>query len=394
MSGKKGKRGNGEGTVFQLPDGRWRAVVDLGYVGGTRRRKAATRRTRREAVAWLSEALRARDAGSLVSRTPTVAEWFTTYLDEVAPATVRPLTLANYRRDIHRHVLPSLGRRRLDTLRPEHLTSLYRERQEAGLSIASVRHVHAVVRRGLNVAVRWGVTPRNVAALVEIGDSEQTEIVPLTVEEARALLAAIRGHRLEARWVVGLSLGLRQGEALGLWWEDLDTKAGLLRVRRQLVRRIGAGESLGFGPPKSARSKRTLALPVPLVELLRAHRVTQEAERRAAERWQDERLVFATSTGRPIAHRNDAREFKTICKLAGIHPYRVHDQRHTAATLLIAQGQHPRMIMEVLGHSQISVTMNVYGHIMAAQLRGAADAVTEALWGDDTDDTGSEADEQ
>lgn len=182
--------------------------------------------------------------------------------------------------------------------------------------------------------------------------------------------------------MVGLSLGLRQGEAPGLWWEDVDFEGGLLRVRRQLLRPAGKGEPLTTGPVKSARSKRTLAVPAPLAKLLREHRARQAADRLAADAWADTNLVFTTSTGTPVDHRNDARELKALCQRAGIPPYRVHDLRHTAATLLIAQGQHARVIMEVLGHSQIAVTMNVYGHVMDSQLRGAADAVTEALWGE------------
>ena len=186
--------------------------------------------------------------------------------------------------------------------------------------------------------------------------------------------------------MVGLSLGLRQGEALGLWWDDVDLAAGVIRVRRQLLRPDEAGAPLTFGPVKSARSRRTLALPGRLAELLTEHRDKQAAEREAAGGWADARLVFATVAGTPVDHRNDAREFKALCRRAGIPPYRVHDLRHTAATLLIAQGMHARVVMEVLGHSQIAVTMNVYGHVMDPQMRDAADAVDDALWGDDEDE--------
>ena len=222
-----------------------------------------------------------------------------------------------------------------------------------------------------------------MALLVEPPASAHSEITPLTVEDARALLAAAGGVRLGARWVVGLSLGLRQGEALGLRWEDVDLTAGVICVRRQLLRPDKKGAPLTFGPVKSARSRRTLALPGRLAELLAEHRDKQAVEREAAMTWADDRLVFATAKGTPIDHRNDAREFKALCERAGIPPYRVHDLRHTAATLLIAQGQHARVVMEVLGHSQIAMTMNVYGHVMDSQLRDAADAVDEALWGED-----------
>ncbi len=378
-----GRRGQGEGSVFQLPDGRWRALVDLGYVDGKRKRKAATRPTRREAVEWLREAQQSHQSGALVSRTPTVAEWFVTYLDEYAATRLRPRTLANYRRTIERHILPALGRLRLDKVRPEHLTKLYREKVAGGLSPATVRYLHAVIRAAFGLAVRWGRIPRNVALLVELPESEHAEITPLAVGEARALLAAAGGFRLGARWMVGLSLGLRQGEALGLWWDDVDLAAGVVHVRRQLLRPAAKGAPMTFGPVKSARSRRTLALPGRLAELLTEHRKKQAVERETAEQWADVRLVFATAGGTAIDHRNDAREFKALCERAGIPPYRVHDLRHTAATLLIAQGQHPRVVMEVLGHSQIAVTMNIYGHVMDPQLRDAADAMDEALRDED-----------
>ena len=189
-----------------------------------------------------------------MSRTPTVAEWFATYLDEHAAARLRPRTLANYRRTVERHVLPTLGKQRLDKVRPEHLTRLYRDKVAAGLSPATVRYVHAVIRAALGLAVSWGRIPRNVALLVEPPASAHSEITPLTVEDARALLAAAGGVRLGARWVVGLSLGLRQGEALGLRWEDVDLTAGVICVRRQLLRPDKKGAPMTFGPVKSARS--------------------------------------------------------------------------------------------------------------------------------------------
>ena len=237
---------------------------------------------------------------------------------------------------------------------------------------------------------------RNVALVVEAPTPEEVEIRPLTVDEARALLAAADGFRLGIRWIIGLSLGLRQGEALGLWWEDVDLAAGVIRVRRQLLRPDRKGAPLTFGPLTSARSRRTLAVRGRLADLLAEHRDRQALEHdRASERWADSRLVFATATGRPINHRNDAREFKALCERAGIPPYRVHDLRHTAATLLIAQGQH-RVVMEVMGHSQIAVTMNIYGHVMDPQLKEAADVVDGALWGnpaDGHDDTDSDDEE-
>ncbi|MDP9416846.1 MAG: site-specific integrase [Actinomycetota bacterium] len=206
------------------------------------------------------------------------------------------------------------------------------------------------------------------------------EVQPLSVDEARALLAAARGDRLEARWVVALSLGLRQGEVLGLWWEDVDLDAGLLRVTRQLARGR-AGRAAEIAPLKTARSRRTLALARPLVEVLRAHRARQESERLAAPCWAEDRLLFSTLVGTPLDASNDARAFKALLSRAGVRPIRLHDLRHTAASLLLAQGVHARVVMEVLGHSQIALTMNTYSHVMPSLLTEAATSMEDSLWG-------------
>ncbi|MEU5525397.1 site-specific integrase [Micromonospora chersina] len=394
----KRRRAQGEGTIFQLPSGKWRAELDLGWIDGKRRRKTATRSTHRECSQWLAEAKRAKQAGGLVSRTPTVAEWFDTYLTEVAAGRVRSSTLSNYRRDFERHIRPALGRHRLDALRPEHLSRFYANKLSAGLSAYSLRYLHAEIRRALTVAVNWGLIARNVAVSVQPPSLPHKEVSPLSVEEARRLLVAARGDRMEARWIIGLSLGLRQSEVLGLWWEDFDLDAATLRVRRQLTRARLAGEKLSFGPLKSARSMRVLPLPAPLVAAMRAHQQRQRRERAAlADAWADPRLVFASTTGTPVDHRNDTRAFKALLVAANVRceevtteggstrllpKVRLHDLRHTAATLLLAQGVPARVLMELLGHSQIGVTMNIYSHVMPTQLVQAAGAMEDALWGE------------
>jgi integrase len=375
-------------------------LVEIGHIDGNWRRKAITRDSHRECAAWLAEVKSARQAHALPARTPTVAQWFETYLAEVAPHKVRTSTLSNYRRDFERHIRPAIGRVRLDNHRPEQLSAFYADRLRAGLSAYGVRYLHAEIRRALNVAIRFGLVARNVATLVDPPALPHHEVDPLTVDEAKALVLAAKGDRMEARWVVGLSLGLRQSEVLGLWWEDLDLVAGVLRVRRQLTLARQSGEVLGFGPLKSARSSRTLALPRQLADLLRRHQERQNVERGEATTWQDPRLVFASTIGGPIDHRNDTRAFKALLVLAKIRcedveagggrervvpRVRLHDLRHTAASLLLAQGIPARVVMEVLGHSQIGVTMNIYSHVMPTQLAVAADAMGTALWGSGRD---------
>ena len=193
------------------------------------------------------------------------------------------------------------------------------------------------------------------------------------------MIAAAQTHRDSARWTVALAVGLRQSEALALRWADVDLEKGALSVRRGL-HRVG-GQGLVYEEPKADRSRRTVALPAPLVEALQAHRAAQLEERIAAgPLWQNHDLVFAQPNGRPIERKSDWRSWKALLREADVREVRLHDGRHTAATLLLSEGVHPRVVMEVLGHAQMRTTTDTYSHVMPALGRDAADRMGSALW--------------
>jgi integrase len=201
------------------------------------------------------------------------------------------------------------------------------------------------------------------------------------VEEARTFLAAARMDPLEARWLVGISLGLRQGEVLGLLWEHVDLEDQLLHVRHALQRdRDGR---LALAPTKTARSQRTVAMPPPVGDALRRWRERQAQARANAGDWHDTDFVLTTAVGTPIHPRNDYRAFRRLIEKAGLRRVRLHDLRHTTASLLLAQGVSARVAMEMLGHSQISVSMNTYTHVAPVLNRDAADRIGELLWPDE-----------
>jgi integrase len=302
------------------------------------------------------------------------------YFAEVASARVRPSTLHRYREEVDHHIGPLLGKIRLDKLTPAHITAFYRDRLTV-LSAGSVRRLHANLRRALNIAVRWQLIQTNPVSLVDPPPVPHSEVKPYNLDEARAFLQAVRGRRLEARWVVGIALGMRQGEVLGLHWEDVDLERGTLRVVAQLRRDADTGQ-LERVETKTARSRRTLPLPESVRTVLSEHRERQEAERRDADSWADPRLVFATRLGTPIHPRNDYRSFRELIRQANLRQVRIHDLRHTAASVLLAQGVPARVVMEILGHSQISITLNTYAHVAPEVSREAADRVNHALWGD------------
>lgn len=193
------------------------------------------------------------------------------------------------------------------------------------------------------------------------------------------MLSAAQGRRNGVRWAVALGIGLRQSEALALRWSDLDFDAGTLTVNRTVHRVTGQG--LVFAEPKSERSRRRIALPRPLVDLLRVHRTEQLAERlRAGNRWEDGDLVFAQQNGRPLDKHSDWEAWRALLADADVRTVRLHDARHSAATTLLALGVPVRVVADLLGHSQTRVTQDTYQHVLPALAQDAADRMGAALW--------------
>jgi integrase len=372
----------GESTIYQDDDGRWHGYVSMGTKrDGVRDRRHVRGAARAEVVRKVRSLEERRDAGLVLGagRPPTLAEWLTHWHNVIAPARLRPKTLDSYGSHIRNHLKPHLGHHRIDRLQPEHLEACWRDLAEEGLAPATILLNHRILSRALKVAMQRGRVARNVASLVDPPRVTRTEVVPLTADEARRVLAAAADVPNGARWSVALALGLRQGEALGLLWDSVDLEAGTLTVRRALQRQTGRG--LVLVEPKSNAGRRTLALPGPLRDALKAHRAWQLERRLAAANvWQDGGFVFAQANGRPIGARTDWEAWKRLLQVAKVRDARLHDARHTAATLLLAQGVDARVAMQLLGHSQISMTMH-YTHGVPALAQDAADRMGAALWG-------------
>jgi integrase len=256
---------------------------------------------------------------------------------------------------------------------------LNRRLKEGKLSPRSVAYIRVVLRAALNQAIRWNLVARNAAELVESPRVRRFEIKPLTPEQARQLLDAAKGSRLEALCAVALACGLRMGEILGLRWQDVDLDARRLAVRQSIQRQRGAG--LVAVEPKTERSRRTIEVPAPLIAALKAHRLRQIEERLAeGSHWHDGGLVFASAVGTGIEPRNLHRAFKALLKRAGLPDIRFHDLRHSAASLMLAQGVPLRVVMEVLGHSSISLTADTYSHVMPSLVRDATEKAAAILF--------------
>jgi len=331
-------------------------------------RKVIYARTRALAGQKLADALKAKELGVLVSdERQTLEEYMNEWLVETARPRIRPSTYTSYESITKLHIIPSLGKIPVRKLTPQQVQSWLNQKFRAGLNPARMR---GILRVALNHAVRFEIVSRNVATMVRLPRIPRYEIEPFTPKQIRTLLDALRGHRLEALYSVAVAMGLRQGEALGLRWEDVDFDEGTLSVRHALQRIEGKFELV---EPKTPRSRRTLYLPMATLRSLREHRAGQLKERLlAGPGWEDRGLVFTTPTGTPIDARNLTLSFQRMLKRFGLPKRRFHDLRHSCATLLLVQGVPARVVMETLGHSQISLTLNTYSHVPSELQREAA----------------------
>jgi integrase len=377
----KRERGNGAGTIYQRA-GRKGWYVAVTVAG---RRKVYHVDSKTEATRLLSHAITKRDGGELVAAPAvTVKAFLEQWLEQTVKPSTRPGTYVSYEHLLRLHAYPKIGHLKLDRLTPGQVQEMLNAELAEGLSPRSVQYLRTVLRSALSQAQRWGLVTRNVAQLVDAPKVERHEISPFTLEEAQAFLAAAAGDRLEALWSVALAMGLRQGEALGLRWPDVDLDEGLLHVRQQLQRVRGGFD---LAPLKTSRSRRTVAMPPAVADALRRHRIRQIEERLLArDRWRgpepnDPRChVFTTPIGTPVDARNLVRLFKALLARAGLRDVRFHDLRHAAATLLMAQGVPARVVMEILGHSQIALTLNTYSHVLPELQRDAAARMEAALF--------------
>jgi integrase len=372
--------GRGEGSITQLADGCWQARVDLGWVDGKRKRKAIYGETRAEVAGKLIKALSDHQGGlPLPNERLTVEAYLRQWLDDCAKPTVRVSTYENYERKLRLHVFPTLGRASLAKLGPRELSGLYAKLLSRGLSPSTVQYVHAVLHRALDQALRWSLIPRIPAELVDAPRAGHHEVTVLSREQVSALLAVAAGDRLEALYILAVTGGLRLGELLGLRWSDLEWDAGILQVRRSLTRTKQNG--LTFSEPKTQKGRRSVTLPSIAVEALRRHKARQNAEKmKVRDVWDEGDLLFPNEIGRPIERQNRVgRSFKVLLTKAGLPHIRFHDLRHTAATLLLQLGEHPKVVQERIGHATIGVTMDIYSHVMPDLQRDAATRLDRLL---------------
>ncbi len=319
-----------------------------------------------------------------------------TYLEtwiETVRGQIRPSSWRRYSDYVRVHLVPGLGKIPLARLTAQQVQVFYANRMRAGLSSSTVHHIHGMLHRALKDALQLGLVQRNVTEMVRAPRRQSLEMITLSESQAQALLEATREDRFAALYVLALTTGIRQGELLGLRWQDVDLDRALLSVRMNVQEADGR---FILAEVKTAYSRRNIALTQRAVAALRAHRARQNAEQLAlGARWEGARdLVFPNASGGLMIPDNLAkRSFKAALKRAGLPAMRFHDLRHTAATLLLGRGIHPKVVSEMLGHADISITLRVYAHVLP-HMQQAAVALMETLFGAPTSEPPADALEQ
>ncbi len=374
-----GNRGRGEGTIYRRPDGRWSAQLRLEYG----QRKTLYARTRAEVQVKLRQLRRDREDGVVVGAPSiSVGKYLARWLDEAARLKVRPRTFTGYGLNVRR-LDPLIGRIRLAQLTPQAIQGAYARLLAKGLAPRSVQQAHVVLHGALRQAVRWGMVGRNAADGVIVPRAQPSEMATLTSEQLQVLFESTDGQSLHAVWVLLATTGLREGEALGLKWSDIDIEKATLVVRRALQRHAGVG--FVMVDPKTARSRRTVHLSRVAIHALTGHRARQrEMHLLAGASWRSDfgDLVFCSRTGAPMGSSWLNVVFKRELTKAGLPRIRIHDLRHTAATLLLTRGVHPKVVQDMLGHSTVTLTLDTYSHVTPTLHKEAADHM-DALLGRD-----------
>ncbi|MDI6712694.1 MAG: site-specific integrase [Anaerosomatales bacterium] len=375
------KAANGEGSIYQHAKGYWVAAVTAeDPATGQKKRHCFYCKTQAEAKRRLKEALaRVEQQRPVRDADRTLADWLAEWKRGALEASDRkPTTKSNYR-DLSRLHLepPPFGSIPLSKLRPSHIERLMLSLRDRGLSDATRQRVFNILRAALKDAVRDGLIAENPAERLKQPKVPRHEARFLTLEETRAVLEAAKDSRYYPVFALIAALGLRRGEALGLKWEDVDLEARVLRVRRTLSEVDG---ELVLTEPKTAKARRTLALSDGLVALLKEQRRRQIAERlQAGSWWTESGHVFTTEFGRPVHPSNLARTFRAAVSKAGVPGASLHTLRHSAATAWIEQGFSLKAVSELLGHADIRVTADVYGHVAERVQREAICKLADAL---------------
>ena len=374
------------GQIIKRGDKRWLVRIFQGRDENGKRRyvNKTIRGTKKNAETYLTAKLRDKDLGiNIEPAAESLNKYLDKWLDTAAKPRLRTRTFDDYTSLLKRYVRDPLGAIRLSDLRPVDIQRLYRSMQDNGLSPRVIRYTHAVLSSALKQAIKWEMIFRNPAAVVDLPRLARKEMRAMTPDEASAFLAAVSDTRMSALFIFALTTGMRPQEYLALKWSDIDLKKGTATVHRAIVWSQKKGIGWHFDEPKTSRSRRTIPLPASTMRALSEHRRRQGEERlRVGSEWQDHGLVFTTKFGSPIDIPTLTKQwYKPALVKAELPMFRLYDLRHTHATLLLSNGENPKVASERLGHSTIVLTLDTYSHVLPDMQEEAAKRIEKALFG-------------
>jgi integrase len=375
------KRGNGEGSIYQREvDGRWFGSIVVGFdTKGRQKRRTVSAKSRREVVSKLTKLQRdISDGLSPQLESISLAQLLSRWHEDVLPRQVKESAQQHYWSIARVHLIPILGAKKLSALTTLDVDSLLAAKARQGCSPSTVRRIRAVLCQAIDQGVRWGYVTRNVAKLSRSPKLTRNEGRTMSPQQVRIFLSALSGHPHESLYALLLATGLRRGEALGLRWVDYDEEFGTLQVCRQL-QRLTSG--LVAVETKTTTSRRSVNLPRGIVGMLETRRKQQAKESiNLGQEWINSGYIFTTKLGTPLDPRNLLREFKGVCEAAGLGDWHIHELRHSAASLMLAQGVKIQVVSDILGHASIRMTADVYGHILAPDRQAAAETMNDLLF--------------
>lgn len=376
------------GQIIPRGDNVWLIRVFLGRDPITRKRRYHNHTIhgpKKDAQKYLNAVLREKDLGAFIEPSKmTVGQYLDDWLANAAKAKVSERTYNDYTDLLKRYVRPMLADWKLADVEPLHIQKLYTQLQEKGLSPRTVRYTHTVLSSALKQAIKWRLLVTNPALAVELPRQDRKEMQSLSPEAAAKFLKKAVADRYGVMFAFALVTGMRPEEYLALQWKDVDLNSGIAIVQRTLVWRETKGSGgWYFGEPKTARSRRSIPLPISIVRLLQEHKSRQNEERmKRRKTYQELDLVFTTKDGGPLMRRNLARRhFRPILKAAGLpETIRLYDLRHSCATLLLAAQENPKIVSERLGHTSITLTMDIYSHVLPSMQKAASDKLENMLF--------------
>ncbi len=375
------------GHIRKRGQSSWAIIVDIGPDSqGKRRQKWHTvTGTKREAERALARLINEISTGAYVEPSRVLlSDYLRRWLNDYAQPKVSLKTHERYKQLIEGHIVPKLGGHRLSELRPVHIPAFYtnslvqgRKIGRGGLSPQTVLHIHRVLHRALELAVRWQLLARNPATAVEPPRPQRIEMCALSAVETAQLLRKLEGNRLYAPVFIAVTTGLRRGEILALRWRDLDLDDAEAQVRRSLEQ---TSTGLSFKRPKTGRGARSIALPSIAVDFLRKVRTEQALTRLSLGAvYEDHDLVCPGPEGKPWPPDSLSTAFAALIRRSDLKHVRFHDLRHTHATQLLKEGAHPKVVSERLGHSTVAITLDTYSHVLPGIQRDAVGRLDAAL---------------